>query len=189
MNGGKDTLVDKLCEALDAVGAGAGRRDGLGESEGITYTVGSWKYQLKFDFLCWVNVFPDKDIVTKYIELTTRGELLIRAGYAYDGPSWPAIDTENFMCSSLAHDALYQLMREGLLDRKKLRKIADEDLRRMSVEAGMSRARARVVWIAVRLFGGRATKIKAKRKTKYARRWRMSRWTRSAGKSSPNADD
>ena len=43
---------------------------------------------------------------------------------AGDGPSGPAIDTKNFMRASLVHDALYQLMRLGTLDKSR-RQYAD----------------------------------------------------------------
>ena len=49
------------------------------------------------------------------LEITSEGELIIRNGYSWDGPSGPTIDTKNFMQGSLIHDALCQLMREIIL--------------------------------------------------------------------------
>lgn len=88
---------------------------------------------------------------TKYIELR-NGILLIKQGYAWDGPSGPTWDTPNFMRGSLIHDALYQLMRDGHISRKH-RKYADRILREVCLEDGMSRFRARYVYYAVRAFG------------------------------------
>ncbi len=81
------------------------------------------------------------------------GEMFVRGNYAWDGPSGLGIDTPNFMRGSLIHDAYYQLMREGHLDAKKWRKYADEELRRICIEDGMSKFRAWYVYRAVRIWG------------------------------------
>ena len=80
------------------------------------------------------------------------GYLFMEVGYAWDGPSGPTIDTPSFMRGSLVHDALYQLMREGCIDRKH-RKYADELLRKICLEDGMNKFRAWYVYRAVRIFG------------------------------------
>ena len=100
-----------------------------------------------------IDIFQNKDIKTDYIELTKNGRLTIKKGYAWDGPSGPAIDTRNFMRGSLVHDALYQLMRERFLKKKKYRKPADNLLRKMCREDGMFCIRSNWVYIGVRLFG------------------------------------
>ncbi len=81
-----------------------------------------------------------------------NGVLVIEKHYAWDGPSGPTIDTPSFMRGSLVHDALYQLMREGLIDRR-YRKYADELLRKICLEDGMNKFRAWYVYRAVRIFG------------------------------------
>ena len=83
-------------------------------------------------------------------------------GYAWDGPSGPTIDTKNFMRGSLVHDGLYQLMREGLLAHEEYRKSADDLLRDICVEDGMSKFRAWYVHRAVRISGGKSTKPRTK---------------------------
>jgi len=88
-----------------------------------------------------------------------EGKLSLSKGYAWDGPSGPTFDTANFMTGSLVHDALYQLMKEGLLDLS-FRIHADRELRRICLEAGMSRLRAWYVYQAVRIFGGAGMKKK-----------------------------
>ena len=75
------------------------------------------KYILTRAYVDKVPIYPDKDIVTEWVELTTRGELLLRLGFAYDGPSG-ALDTKSAMRGSAKHDAFYRLFRLGLLDAK-----------------------------------------------------------------------
>ncbi|MCP4706191.1 MAG: DUF1353 domain-containing protein, partial [candidate division Zixibacteria bacterium] len=86
------------------------------------------------------------------------GKLIISKGYVWDGPSGPTIDTLNFMRGSLVHDALYQLMREKLLDYKTDRKDADDLLRVMCKDDGMSSIRAWWVYKAVRWWGEKSAK-------------------------------
>ena len=95
------------------------------------------------------------------IEGTSRVKLTIYKGYAWDGPSGPTWDTENFMRGSLVHDALYQLLRAGVLPQS-ARRYADDLLREMCLSDGMSRLRAWWVWRALRWFGGRAAKLDKK---------------------------
>lgn len=115
-----------------------------------------YKYQLAEDYAVVVSLRPREQIDTEFITLTPLGSLRLRRGYAWDGPSGPTIDTKNFMRGSLVHDALYQIMRKGWLDPQHWRKAADEELRRICREDGMSRLRAWVVYRAVRIWAGRA---------------------------------
>ncbi|CAD5373489.1 conserved hypothetical protein [Rubrivivax sp. A210] len=114
---------------------------------------GGYKYQLRSDCVVAIPLRPPAPIDTEYIDLTTEGQLTIRKGYAWDGPSGPTIDTKNFMRGSLVHDALYQLMRENRLDRRIHRETADRILQSMCKEDGMSSLRAWWVYEAVRRFG------------------------------------
>ena len=75
-----------------------------------------YKYQLmKKGYTCQVNI-RKISAKTAFIQLTAKGKLTIKRGYAWDGPSGPTIDTKTFMRGSLVHDALYQLMRLKVLD-------------------------------------------------------------------------
>lgn len=121
-----------------------------------------YKYQLAKKYTIDTMIFPGRNIKSSYIELDITGTLIIKSGYAWDGPSGPAIDTYNFMRGSLVHDALYQLMREGLLD-KHYREKADEELRRICREDGMSWIRAWWVYCGVRKGAGFAADPKNKR--------------------------
>ncbi len=91
-----------------------------------------------------------------YLSLSTRGVLRVHTHYVCDGPSGGAIPTKTFMRGAFGHDALYQLMREGLLDRK-YRKTADLLLKRVCLEDGMNKFRAWYVYHAVRLRGKKYT--------------------------------
>lgn len=106
---------------------------------------------------------PKNNIKTDFIELGTEGMLVIKKGYAWDGPSGPTIDTPNFMRGSLVHDALYQLLRNELID-EKWRDEADDELRRICVEDGMSKICAKWVYIAVRKWGKVAASPESRKK-------------------------
>ena len=116
-----------------------------------------YKYQLKADYVSDIGITPDSPIDMEYVALSEGGEITIRNGYAWDGPSGPTIDTLNFMRGSLVHDALYQLMRERKLDADACKDYADRILQRMCRDDGMSSLRAWGVYQAVRFFGRPAT--------------------------------
>lgn len=117
------------------------------------------KYQLSEEYSTDITIKPPvkRESSGNYVTLSTEGQIVIKKGYAWDGPSGPTIDTLNFMRGSLVHDALYQLMREGKL-KKTHRKSADKLLRKMCKEDGMSSIRASWVYYAVRMFGKKHTK-------------------------------
>lgn len=120
----------------------------------ISYKKG-YKYQIVEEYVVDIPIHPETDIAspTGYIALTSRGKLTIAKGYAWDGPSGPTIDTLDFMRGSLVHDALYQLMRENLLDKDSYRNPADRLLQSMCIEDGMNRVRAWWVYHGVSLGG------------------------------------
>lgn len=124
----------------------------------IKYRSG-YEYQLSEDYTSCVPIFPVEHVDTDFIVLSVSGDLIIRRGYAWDGPSGPAFDTKNFMRGSLVHDALYQLMREGMLGREwKYR--ADRLLQSICIEDGMSPIRAWWVYHGVATFGTSSTLAK-----------------------------
>lgn len=116
-----------------------------------------YKYQLAVGIVLYVSIYPEKPIETDYINLTNEGILTIKKGYAWDGATG-AIDSKNFMRGSLVHDALYQLMREGLLDANKHKELADRTLQALCRADGMSKFRAWYVYKAVQLLGNAATR-------------------------------
>ncbi len=118
----------------------------------IRYRSG-YKYQLIEEYRIAVAVRPEGPFQTTYIDLDADGNMRVKMGYAWDGPSGPSFDTKNFMRGSLVHDALYQLMRDHGLASERWRATADLELKRICLEDGMSRLRARLVHWVVNKFG------------------------------------
>ena len=124
--------------------------------EQISYK-GGYKYQLAEDYVTNIDIVASaENIVTHFIDLSTAGELIIKRGYAWDGPSGPTFDTLNFMRGSLVHDALYQLMRNEKLDNEICRDPADRLLKKMCREDGMGWLRASWVYWALHKWGNPA---------------------------------
>ncbi len=123
-----------------------------------------YKYQLASDYGIKITILPAEDIVTDYIELARDGELTVKKGYAWDGPSGPVIDTTENMRASLVHDALYQLMRNKELNTRTHRKAADELFRDICKEDGVSSFRANVYYKALRKHGKTAASPQNKKK-------------------------
>ena len=108
-----------------------------------------YKYQLAFEYRVQTALRPPWVVKSAFLLLKPDGLLVIRKGYAWDGPSGPTIDTRSSMRGSLVHDALYQMIREGLLPAT-ARLRADEELRRLCIEDGMWKWRAALWFRAVR---------------------------------------
>jgi Protein of unknown function (DUF1353) len=121
----------------------------------VRYTDG-YRYQLEEDFEIETGIAPTEPGGNGFVHMTIDGRMIIRAGYAWDGASGPALNTINFVRGSLVHDALYQLMRLQVVDVSSGRRPADALLRQIVREDGMWLARAWWVYWAVRLFGGQA---------------------------------
>ncbi len=121
-----------------------------------------YKYQLAETFTEQVAVRPQHPIKTQFVSLSIRGKLTIKSGYAWDGPSGPTFDTSTFMRGSAKHDALYGLLRAGLLPQRERRE-ADWELYRTCVDAGMGKIRAIYTLGAVLLFAKFAASPEAAR--------------------------
>ncbi len=80
----------------------------------INYTKG-YRYQLECDAFFDTPLRPVNAIITEYIVLLPCGQLIIRKGYAWNGPNFPAFHTAMSILASLPHDALYQLIALELL--------------------------------------------------------------------------
>ena len=111
-----------------------------------------YKYNLHSDVAFNARIDVEKARTGKWLTINRNGDLVIKKGYSWDGPSGPTIDTKTFMRGSLIHDALYQLMREGFIAQHQ-RQRADEILREICRADGMSRVRAWWVYQGVRAGG------------------------------------
>ncbi len=117
-----------------------------------------YKYQLMEPYEYRTDIVGKSGTVgDDWVVIDGDGMLKTKKGYAWDGPSGPTIDTRNFMRGSLVHDALYQLMRECILGQEH-RRSADRLLQEICLADGMSRLRARLVYRAIRISGGRYAK-------------------------------
>lgn len=135
----------------------------LKRHHGIIYEKLGKLYRLYADYHLDVKLRqPIRIDIGPYVTLTPNGVLTIRAGYLWDGPSGPTIDTENFMRGSLIHDAFYQALRLGVLtawwEHEYLRKFADQWIYYICLQDGMSKFRASYVYRALRMFGARHAK-------------------------------
>lgn len=119
-----------------------------------------YKYRLSADYSFKFNYFELGESsgtqMHKYLSISD-GFMTIKKGYCWDGASGPTIDTKNVMKASLVHDALYQLMREGISPQS-ARKYIDNIFREICLEQGMSRFRAWYLYTGIRMFGARAAK-------------------------------
>jgi hypothetical protein len=110
-----------------------------------------YKYQLVETYHVLLAFEPPYRAENEWITLERSGLLTIKAGYAWDGPSGPTLDTLDFMRGSLIHDALYQCLREGLLPQE-FRDEADKELLRICKEDGMPDWRCSYVYCGVKEF-------------------------------------
>ena len=133
------------------------------ETPGILHYKEGYKYQVTRDItLRLAHIRPANHIRTLYLFLDEEGRLTVSAGYAWDGPSGPTLDTPDFMAASLLHDALYQMFRQGLLPRS-LRLAADLEMRDQARADGMSPQRQFVTRRGVSRFAAFAADSKSAR--------------------------
>ena len=160
-------------------------------SKCISYRDG-YRYQLAEDYYIFINIFHYQDIETEFINLSKHGLLWIKKWYASDGPSGPtkiACDImtitgripllgrifkwhkhkvlDTIMRGAFVHDALYQLLRQGLLPSVS-RLFADKELKKACLKDGMSKIRAWYVYRGVRGLAGYAAHPKNKKRVYHA---------------------
>jgi len=122
----------------------------------IRYKEG-YKYQLVSDYRLNLGFKPPfgKISAGSWLHMYSNGDLLIKAGYAWDGPSGLTIDTKSSMRPSLVHDAGYQLIRWKLLPIN-YRKKFDDLFRQLCLDDGMPEFRADVWAKMVKAFAASA---------------------------------
>ena len=116
-----------------------------------------YKYQLASGYKIVISIKPKEAITTEFIDLDTEGNLLVKNGYAWDGPSGPVKDTPENLRASLIHDALYQLMRNKQLSSRTHRNAADQIFKDVCKEDGVSKYWASIYYAGLRKFGKPAT--------------------------------
>lgn len=122
-----------------------------------------YKYQLAEDEIFITDICGGKDVKTQFISLSEDGVLTIKSGYAWDGPSGPTFDRKTNMRGSLAHDALYQLIRQKWLD-DAWRKKADDFIAKCWIEDGMWKWLANTEKFALKKFASAAADPKNAKK-------------------------
>lgn len=81
----------------------------------VTYIKCGGSYQLVKEYRVNTLLFPEYTIEAPRLKLDTKGILTISDGYCWDGCSGPVLDRKTNMRAGLVHDALYEIMRKGLL--------------------------------------------------------------------------
>ncbi|WP_428242978.1 hypothetical protein [Gynuella sp.] len=114
-----------------------------------------YKYILQGPVAIQVAVHVPKPVAIGPLTISPTGGLQIDAGYAWDGATL-CPDVQSIIFPSLVHDAMYQLIREGVLNIHTDRKIADKLLKELCIQSGMWKPAAWLVYHAVRLFGRKA---------------------------------
>jgi hypothetical protein len=125
--------------------------DRLIETPTLRYTKG-YKYQSRNPMVYQTTVFPPEDINTPLISLRRDGWLWVSPYFSWDGCSGIAWDDHTNMRAGQAHDALYALIRMGLLPLS-YRKECDATLKRLMVDDGALYCRASYYEWAVNCFG------------------------------------
>lgn len=96
---------------------------------------------------------PYRPVVSQFYSISQSGLLIIKKGYAWDGPSGPTIDTLDVMFASLIHDVLYEALRKKQLARK-WRKAADDELAEVGKACGANPIRMELWESMVNIFAG-----------------------------------
>ena len=110
-----------------------------------------YKYQLVEGYDIATGI-TGADFNGDFLCITPTGALYILPGYAWDGMSGPVRDTDKNQKASLVHDALYQLMRMGVLP-PSAKERADELMYEILLRDGYNRVRAWADYVGVDEFG------------------------------------
>ena len=114
-----------------------------------------YKYVLEKESKYNVDI-PIVAFESNYLIVTNDKCLVIKKGYAWDGATG-IIDSKKFLEASLVHDALYQLMRAGKID-KRYKDDIDKMLKLFCYNAGTSKLLSWLIYMATKLFGSYFTK-------------------------------
>ena len=125
-------------------------------NENYLFFVDGFRYQVEEDFIIIIEDFrPDTTIINEFFEFYTDGTLLIKRGFAWDGPSGPTIDTKNGHVAAIVHDVFYRCIRKGYLPLS-IKPISDKIFYKLLRKKGMFVLRAYLWYLGVKLFGMKA---------------------------------
>lgn len=128
----------------------------------IKYRQG-YKYQLAQDYEMKLPIRPRAEVDTQFIAITKQGDLTVKSGYAWDGPSGLP-DTDHNLRASLVHDALYQLMRMRKLARNTNKDKADRLFQKICREDGVLTPIAYAYYVTLKKLGNPSTDPKNAKK-------------------------
>jgi len=126
-----------------------------------------FKYVSTRDYHIKLDIVPYAPIDLPLIKMDMKGNIIILAGYPWDGASGPTWDTLNSMIGSLIHDVIYRLIRLGLID-KAYKTYGDKVLHDLCTEDGMWAFRADYWRWSVLRFGIGSTRPSAEPKEEVA---------------------
>ena len=126
-----------------------------------------YRFQTCAEYQADTGIIPPTHIKTDWIELDIYGHLNLTKGYAWNGADFPAINDKTNIAASAEHDALYQLIRLGLLPMS-YKELADRRLRLRMRKAGASVFRSTYYELSVMLGGGHAVDPSAEKQVKVA---------------------
>lgn len=115
-----------------------------------------YKYQLVEDFEYVLPIwFPamNLELNSEFIDIK-QNVLLIKSGYAWDGAS--CIPDIKNKVAALVHDALYQLIRQELLNKEKAKKSADILFMYMCRDEGTPKWISQIYYKSLEKFGDKA---------------------------------
>lgn len=121
---------------------------------------GGYKYSLWETYRVQIAI-RGHSVTHRLFTLDVGGWLTIFEDYPTDGPSGPTFDTKTFMRGAIVHDALYEMMRLGLIPHDPCFHLANLELEKICLEDGMMPCRARYVFRAVEAFGNASAALKS----------------------------
>lgn len=116
----------------------------------IYYRTG-FNNQLSDKFIISHDLLPKESVSTKWLSLHNQ-ILTIEEGYGWDGDTGLIEQNKCTVLASCVHDALYDLLRRGLIHYS-YRLQADQLYLELAILGGLPRLRAMVRYYAIRWFG------------------------------------
>jgi len=127
----------------------------------MKYSKVNYKYYLEETVSVQTSLRPEQSaIIPGYIFLGVDGKIIIYSRYAWDGATG-GVNFKGNRLAVLVHDAIYQLIREGLIDAR-IKEFADRDLRDTMIFYRSYKWVANFFYFCVSKFGNAFTTNKKK---------------------------